>query len=78
MRQSKSATYLPPRFSAGKGAAVNGKFVGSTSTTLHPAAGHHVIRLEKSGFTPWECTLTITPGEVTNVAPALEKLGNAQ
>jgi hypothetical protein len=53
--------------------AVDGKYVGNTPTTLHPSAGDHVIRMEKSGYKSWERTLTITPGETTSISPSLEK-----
>jgi plastocyanin len=54
--------------------SIDGKYVGNTPTTLHLAVGDHAIKFEKSGFKPWERTLTITPGETTTIPVTLEKL----
>jgi PEGA domain-containing protein len=54
--------------------SIDGKYVGNTPTTLHLTVGDHVIKFEKSGFKPWERTLTITQGESTTIPVALEKL----
>jgi PEGA domain len=32
---------------------IAGKYVGSTPSTLTLAAGEHIIKVEKQGFTPW-------------------------
>ena len=49
---------------------VDGKFVGSTPSTLQLAPGDHVIRVEKNGFAAWEKSLHVVPGDV-NVAAVL-------
>jgi hypothetical protein len=54
--------------------SIDGKYVGNAPTTLHLAVGDHLIKFEKSGFKPWERTLTITPGEITTIPVTLEKL----
>ena len=53
--------------------SIDGKYVGNTPTTLHLSVGDHAIKFEKSGFKPWERTLTITPGESTTIPATLEK-----
>jgi hypothetical protein len=53
--------------------SIDGKFVGSTPSTLRLAAGEHNILIEKSGFKSWQRTMTVnTSGSVT-VAATLEK-----
>lgn len=53
---------------------VDGKYVGNTPTILHPTVGDHAIRVEKTGYKPWERTVTITLGESTTIDTALEKM----
>jgi len=57
--------------------SIDGKYVGNAPTTLHLSPGDHVLKFEKSGFKPWERTLTITPGETTTIPVTLEKLEGA-
>jgi hypothetical protein len=52
---------------------VDEKYMGSTPSTLRLASGDHKIRLEKSGFKPWEKTLTVSSGESATVSPSLEQ-----
>lgn len=52
---------------------VDGKYMGSTPSTLRLSSGDHQIRLEKSGFKPWEKTLTVSSGESATVSPSLEQ-----
>jgi hypothetical protein len=53
--------------------SIDGKFVGSTPSTLRLAAGEHSIVIEKSGFKSWQRTMTVnTSGNVT-VDATLEK-----
>lgn len=51
---------------------VDGKFVGSTPSTLQIAPGEHNITIEKSGFKSWQRTMTVNSGSIT-VDAALEK-----
>ncbi|HEY0320935.1 MAG TPA: PEGA domain-containing protein [Pyrinomonadaceae bacterium] len=53
--------------------SIDGKFVGSTPSTLRLASGEHNIVIEKSGFKSWQRTMTVnTSGSVT-VDATLEK-----
>jgi hypothetical protein len=52
---------------------VDEKYMGSTPSTLRLSSGDHKIRLEKSGFKPWEKTLTVSNGESATVNPSLEQ-----
>ncbi|HEY2971564.1 MAG TPA: PEGA domain-containing protein [Pyrinomonadaceae bacterium] len=54
--------------------SVDGRFVGSTTSTLRLAPGEHTILIEKSGFKPWQRTISVsTDGNVT-VDATLEKV----
>lgn len=52
---------------------VDEKYMGSTPSDLRLAAGDHKMKLEKSGFKPWEKTLTVTSGASATVDATLEK-----
>jgi len=51
---------------------VDEKFMGNTPSTVRLAAGDHKVRLEKSGFNPWEKTLTVSSGESATVNASLQ------
>lgn len=53
---------------------VDGRFVGSTTSTLRLAPGDHTIRIEKAGFTPWQRTITVSKNSNVTVDATLEKL----
>jgi hypothetical protein len=55
---------------------VDEKYRGNTPATLRLALGEHKIKIEKSGFQPWEKLLTVNGGESTTVNAALEKQPN--
>jgi len=58
---------------AGADLTVDGKYMGSTPSTVRLAAGDHVIVVEKSGFKPWQRTIAVNPGGIVNVDATLEK-----
>lgn len=85
---SKATANVPPPASAGAeelsttvvksapdGAdvTVDGKFMGSTPSTVRLAAGDHTISVEKPGFKPWQRTITVSPGGIITIDAALEK-----
>jgi hypothetical protein len=53
--------------------SVDGKFMGSTQSTLRLAPGEHVIVIEKSGFKPWQRTMTVSSSDNITVDATLEK-----
>ncbi len=55
---------------------VDEKFMGNTPSTLRLAAGDHKVKLEKSGFSPWEKTLTVSSGESATVNASLQPQPN--
>ncbi|HEV2498935.1 MAG TPA: PEGA domain-containing protein [Terriglobia bacterium] len=47
----------------GSDVLVDGKFAGSTPSTLHVADGKHTITIEDRGYQDWERTLTLQRGD---------------
>jgi PEGA domain len=43
---------------------IDGRFVGSTPSTIGAAPGQHQLLVKKSGFKPWEKDLTVSSGHV--------------
>jgi hypothetical protein len=52
---------------------VDGKFMGSTPSSLRLPAGDHQIKVEKQGFKSWERTLTVGSGGSTSLSATLER-----
>jgi len=44
---------------------VDGEFMGDTPSTLELSPGEHHITVKKAGYTIWEKTIKLAPGEVT-------------
>jgi PEGA domain-containing protein len=53
---------------------VDGKFVGSTTSTLRLAPGDHTILIEKAGFKPWQRTINVTINGNITVDATLERV----
>jgi hypothetical protein len=52
---------------------VDGKFVGSTPSTIRLSPGDHTVVLEKPGYKTWQRTMAVSPGATITVGPTLEK-----
>jgi len=52
---------------------VDGKYVGSTPSTVRLTPGEHVLSIEKSGFKTWQRTMTVNPGGIVTIDATLEK-----
>ena len=52
---------------------VDGKFLGSTPSTVRLAPGDHTITVEKSGFKSWQRTMTVSPGGSVTIDATLDK-----
>jgi S1-C subfamily serine protease len=52
---------------------VDGKFVGSTPSTVHLDAGDHRITVKKKGYTVWERTMGLNAGSSVVVDAALQE-----
>jgi hypothetical protein len=44
---------------------VDGSFVGNTPSTVGVSAGQHKLSVKKSGFKPWERSITVSSGQVS-------------
>jgi hypothetical protein len=53
---------------------VDGRFVGSTTSTLRLPAGDHTILIEKAGFKPWQRTISVTTNGNITVDATLERV----
>jgi hypothetical protein len=52
---------------------IDGRFAGSTPSTVKLGPGDHTILIEKSGFKSWQRTLTVGPSSTLNLDATLEK-----
>ena len=53
---------------------VDGKFLGSTPSTVRLASGDHTISVEKPGFKPWQRTVTVSSGNSITIDATLDKV----
>jgi hypothetical protein len=53
--------------------SVDGKYAGSTPSTLRLAAGEHKISVKKAGYVLWERIITLNAGSDITIDAALEK-----
>jgi|GEM_PF-554976 len=53
---------------------VDGKFVGSTPSTLKLSIGEHTITIEKSGFKAWTRTMTVSSAGTVSIDATLQKV----
>jgi PEGA domain len=52
---------------------IDGKFVGSTPSSVQLKPGEHTIMIEKAGFKSWQRTMTVTGGSAANIEATLDK-----
>lgn len=52
---------------------IDGEFIGNTPTTVTAKQGKVVVKVKKSGFQPWERTLTLNPGDKRTLNAEMEK-----
>lgn len=52
---------------------IDGKFVGTTPSSLQLTAGDHSIAIEKAHFSSWKRTMTVAAGSSANVSATLDK-----
>jgi len=53
---------------------VDGKYVGSTPSTLKLSPGDHMISVEKAGFKTWQRTMSVSAGGNISIDATLEKM----
>jgi len=52
---------------------VDGKYMGSTPSTIQLIPGEHQVSIEKEAMTPWQRTMTVTPGGSSTIDATLIK-----
>lgn len=52
---------------------VDGKYVGSTPSTVRLTPGDHAISMEKGGYKTWQRTMTVSPGGIVTIDATLVK-----
>jgi hypothetical protein len=57
----------------GSDITVDGNYVGCTPSTLRLGPGDHTVKIEKSGFTAWERSVSVIGGSNLNLSPTLER-----
>jgi hypothetical protein len=62
---------------SGSDIELDGKFIGSTPSSVKLLLGEHTVKLSKNGYATWERTITTVAGTV-RISPELEPLTPAQ
>jgi PEGA domain len=62
---------------SGSDIELDGKFVGSTPSSVNLASGEHTVKLSKNGYATWERKITTVAGSV-RISPELEPAVPAQ
>jgi hypothetical protein len=52
---------------------VDGKYAGNAPSTMRLAPGDHTVYIEKSGYKPWQRTITLGPGGIITIDATLER-----
>jgi hypothetical protein len=52
---------------------IDGKFMGTTQSTLKLSPGEHTVKMEKGGYKPWSRTVTLNAGSNITIDATLEK-----
>jgi hypothetical protein len=52
---------------------VDGKFMGTTQSTLRLPSGEHIVKIEKSGYKEWTRSITLSAGGDITIDATLEK-----
>ena len=52
---------------------VDGRYVGSTPSTVRLTPGDHTILIEKAGHRPWQRTMSVNPGGIVTIDATLER-----
>ena len=52
---------------------INGKFVGTTPSTIQLKPGDHTVLIEKTGFRSWQKTISVTAGSSATLSATLDK-----
>ncbi len=71
---SEIATVVVKSTPDGADITVDGKYVGSTPSTLRLSSGDHTVSVEKVGFKAWQRTVGVSLGGNLTIDATLEKL----
>ncbi len=71
---SETATVVVKSTPDGADITVDGKYVGSTPSTLRLSSGDHAVSVEKVGFKAWQRTVGVSLGGNLTIDATLEKL----
>lgn len=71
--RAQSASVAVKSTPSGADINVDGKFMGSTPSTIQLPLGEHAISIEKEGLRPWQRRLTVTTGGSLTIDATLEK-----
>jgi hypothetical protein len=52
---------------------IDGKFVGTTPSTIQLKPGDHTVLIEKTGFKSWQKTISVTAGSSVTLSATLDK-----
>ena len=52
---------------------IDGKFVGTTPSTIQLKPGDHTVLIEKTGFKTWQKTISVTAGSSATLSATLDK-----
>jgi diacylglycerol kinase family enzyme len=52
---------------------IDGKFVGTTPSTIQLKPGDYAVLIEKTGFRSWQKTISVTAGSSANLSATLDK-----
>lgn len=53
---------------------IDGKFVGTTPSTIQLKPGDHTVLIEKTGFKSWQKTISVTAGSSVTLSATLDKI----
>lgn len=53
---------------------IDGKFVGTTPSTIQLKPGDHIVLIEKAGFKSWQRNISVTAGSSVTLSAALDKI----
>jgi hypothetical protein len=70
---AQPATVIVKSTPPGADINVDGKWMGSTPSTIQLVPGDHQVSIEQEGMTPWQRTMTITAGGSSTINATLVK-----
>jgi hypothetical protein len=72
--QPEPSTVVVKSTPEGADITVDGKYVGSSPSTVRLSAGDHTVLIEKAGFKPWQRAMTASAGGNVTIDATLDKV----